>query len=339
MSSYILHIHRESIDIQQWNKLLDTSSFASYFQSPSCYDFYASLSFMKPFVFAVEEAEELKALVCGYLVAEGGRIKQFFSRRAIILGGVLLANDTSDKLVKLLLQAVIQHLNRKTIYVEMRNFFDYSAYKTVFEENGFSYQPHLNFQIKGNSIEEIFKKFSKSKQRQIRQAEKQGVNWEFTTQKCEVEAFYMLLSDLYKKRIRRPLFSIEFFYKFVELNEAKLIVVKHQNRIIGGMATIALPNGNFYEWFVCGDDRANKNLYPSVMATWAGIHTFINNQYKLFDFMGAGKPNANYGVRTFKSKFGGEEVEFGRFLYIGNKILYNFGVFVIHLLSKKEKHG
>ena len=71
------------------------------------------------------------------------------------------------------------------------------------------------------------------------------------------------------------------------------------------------------------------------MATWAGIHTSIENQYKLFDFMGAGKPDSDYGVRAFKSKFGGKEVELGRFLYVGNEILYNFGSFVIHLLSKR----
>lgn len=325
----------QEINQSQWNHLLASSPYASYFQSSQCYDFYASLSFMKPFVFAVEEERELKALVCGYLVADGGKIKQFFSRRAIIPGGVLLANDASDEVVELLLQAVIQHLTKKAIYVEVRNLFDYSAYKTTFEKSGFSYQPHLNYQIKGDSAEAVFERFSKSKKRQIRQAEKQGVGWEITTKKQDVEAFYSLLSDLYKKRIRRPLFPIEFFYKFVGLKEAKLIVVKHQNRIIGGMATIALPNGNCYEWFVCGDDIDSKNLYPSVMATWVGIQTSIENQHPLFDFMGAGAPDADYGVREFKSKFGGEEVEFGRFLYVNSSLLYSIGKFVVDILRKR----
>lgn len=335
MPSLKTHTNSLEINPSQWNDLLVSSSYASYFQSPQCYAFYDSLSFMKPFVFAVEEEGELKALVCGYLVADGGKLKQYFSRRAIIPGGVLLAEDASNEVVKLLLQNIVQHLSKKAIYIEMRNFFDYSAYKEVFEASGFEYKPHLNYQIKGNSVDEGFGRFSKSKQRQIYQAEKQGAYWEIATEEQDIEAFYGLLSELYKKRIRRPLFPIEFFYKFVEQKEAKLILVKYQNQAIGGMATVALPNGNCYEWYVCGDYKVDKNLYPSVMATWAGIHTSIENQHPIFDFMGAGKPDADYGVREFKSKFGGEEVEYGRFLYVGNKILYNFGAFVIHLLSKR----
>jgi lipid II:glycine glycyltransferase (peptidoglycan interpeptide bridge formation enzyme) len=41
--------------------------------------------------------------------------------------------------------------------------------------------------------------------------------------------------------------------------------------------------------------------------------------------MGAGKPDEAYGVREFKARFGGEQVEYGRFLKINNHILYNIG--------------
>ena len=55
------------------------------------------------------------------------------------------------------------------------------------------------------------------------------------------------------------------------------------------------------------------------------------NNIPLFDFMGAGKPDEQYGVRDFKARFGGELVEYGRFLKINNPFLYAIGRFGIKL--------
>jgi serine/alanine adding enzyme len=51
--------------------------------------------------------------------------------------------------------------------------------------------------------------------------------------------------------------------------------------------------------------------------------------------MGAGKPDEGYGVREFKSKFGGELVEHGRFLFVCNPRLYALGKYIV----KKLKSG
>lgn len=60
------------------------------------------------------------------------------------------------------------------------------------------------------------------------------------------------------------------------------------------------------------------------MATYAAIEYGLKNHLKIFDFMGAGKPSEDYGVRDFKGKFGGELVEHGRFIKINNALLFNF---------------
>ena len=80
-----------------------------------------------------------------------------------------------------------------------------------------------------------------------------------------------------------------------------------------------------YEWFVCGDDATYKNLYPSVMATYAAMEFAAKNNIPRFDFMGAGVPGEKYGVRDFKARFGGQEVEHGRFLYVAQPWLYKIG--------------
>jgi len=86
-----------------------------------------------------------------------------------------------------------------------------------------------------------------------------------------------------------------------------------------------------YEWYLAGIDGVFKNIYPSVLATWAPIEYAAKNGLKYFDFMGAGKPDDDYGVRQFKSKFGGMEVEYGRYLFINKPLLYNVGKFGLWL--------
>ena len=54
----------------------------------------------------------------------------------------------------------------------------------------------------------------------------------------------------------------------------------------------------------------------------------------MIDFMGAGKPNIEYGVRDYKLRFGGELKEDGRFTVIFKPMMYRFGLFALKILSK-----
>ena len=86
-----------------------------------------------------------------------------------------------------------------------------------------------------------------------------------------------------------------------------------------------------YEFYVCGLDNNYKDQYPSVMATWAAIEYANNNGIPIFDFMGAGKKDENYGVKEFKARFGGELVEEGRYIKINNYFLYKTGELALKL--------
>ena len=77
----------------QWQKLLDESKFASFFQSLECYKFYAAQECFEPFIFGVEEQGVLKGVIVGYIQKEKGALKGYLSRRAIINAGPLLAKD------------------------------------------------------------------------------------------------------------------------------------------------------------------------------------------------------------------------------------------------------
>lgn len=93
-------------------------------------------------------------------------------------------------------------------------------------------------------------------------------------------------------------------------------------------------SGAVYEWFECGRNAEYKEQYPSVMATWAGIQWAKENGCARYDMMGAGEPGVPYGVRDFKSEFGGEMVEHGRFLCVNKQLLYKIGATVVKIVKK-----
>lgn len=319
------------ININDWRELLRKSPRASYFQSPECYEFYKALSFLEPFGYGLYERGKLIALACGYIVASGGRIKSYFSRRAIVQGGLLLANDVKDSHIERLLDALKDGTKDKAIYLEIRNSNDYTYYKRIFSSNSFAYKPHLNYIVDTSSgIEQVMLQYSESKSRQVRKAIEQGIICQQTKNRYDIDAFYLILNNLYRTKVRKPLFPKEFFYTFVNQPNAYLFVVKQDTTVIGGIACVALQDKSLYEWFVCGDTESYNHLYPSVVATHTAIEFACKNGFEKFDFMGAGNPNKNYGVREFKGKFGGNLVEYGRFTYVANHTLYKLGKTIIN---------
>ncbi len=67
---------------------------------------------------------------------------------------------------------------------------------------------------------------------------------------------------------------------------------------------------------------------------WAGIQWAKENGCARYDMMGAGEPGVPYGVRDFKSEFGGEMVEHGRFLCVNKQLLYKIGATVVKIMKK-----
>ena len=177
---------------------------------------------------------------------------------------------------------------------------------------------------------------SEQRIRQVKKALKNGATICEAQSEQEIRDWYRILSQLYRTKVRTPLFSEEFFMQFYREGVGKYLLVKHQGKVIGGMMCPILDGKAIYEWFVCGLDEEYREQYPSVMATYAAIEYAKRNNLPLFDFMGAGKPDIPYGVRDFKMEFGGELVEYGRFLCVRKPLLYKIGEFGVSLLKRRN---
>ncbi|MBQ6764776.1 MAG: GNAT family N-acetyltransferase [Paludibacteraceae bacterium] len=365
------------IDGREWEALVEGSATGTWFQTPEAYAFYASQKeIMRPFVLAVRwqhpdgskqssdvnspksddskqssdvsspmsddsSQQTLRGVCCGYVTIEKNPLKQYFTRRAIIIGGPVLADDCRTEEAYTLMQAVRRHLMTDTpsaqspIYIETRNFNDYSRWKEAFEQAEFRYQPHLNFHFDCTDKDAIWTRLSETRRRQINKSVKSGTTIEEARTEEEITEWYAILSDLYRRRVKTPLFPLSFFLDFFRQKRGVYLLVKHEGRVIGGMMCPIHAGKCLYEWFVCGLDTAYKDQYPSVMATWAAMVYAHEHGIPKFDIMGAGVPGVPYGVRDFKAEFGGTMVEYGRFLHIAKPLLYRIGEAGVAFLKRQ----
>ena len=318
------------ISPQSWDMLVEQSPYATWFQTREAYLFYAEQSrTMHPFVFAVERDHALCGLVAGYITHSPNPVRQFFTRRAIIIGGALLGDSISTDALSLLLSATRDTLSKQAIYIEFRNLHDYSCYRDIFAAQGFAYMPHLNFQVDCTDRSAVISRIKSNRRRQIRKGLANGARIVEAQSDEDIAAWYRILHNLYINKVKTPLPDLSFFLSLYHTRHAVFLLVKHHDTVIGGIACPILDRRTLYEWYICGLDKEYRHLYPSVLATYAAIDYAATRSIACFDFMGAGTPDTPYGVRTFKSRFGGDEVSHGRFLHIARHTLYRLGHWIV----------
>lgn len=321
------------IDPQQWSELIKSSPTATWFQTNEAYRFYQSVSGMQAFAYGVAEEGRLVGVIVGFTTQSTNAIQQYFTKRAIIYGGPLLDADISNEALSTLLKTVVQNIALNPIYIETRNFNDYSQWKEIFEANGFAYQPHLNYHVDTTSLDQAQARIGKHRWRYIRLSMRDGAKIVDKPTIEQVRAFYTILQDLYRTKVRTPLWSWDFFERLYHVEHARYILVELDGQIVGGTACVCLPGKAVYEWYACGIDDCRNDIRPLSVAIWGEMQYAAENGYPLFDFMGAGTPDQPYGVRDFKAEFGGELVEHGRYLHVRKPLLYKIGKWGIKVLK------
>ena len=324
------------IDPQQWSELVQSSPTATWFQTNEAYRFYQSVSGMQAFAYGVAEEGRLVGVIVGFTTQSTNVIQQYFTKRAIIYGGPLLDVDISNDALSTLLKTVVQNIALNTIYIETRNFNDYSRWKEIFNINGFNYQKHLDYHINTTSLDQVQSRIGKHRWRYIRLSMRDGAQIVENPTIEQVRAFYTILQDLYRTKVRTPLWSWEFFERLYHTEHARYILVELDGQIVGGTACVCLPGKAVYEWYACGLDDCRNDIRPLSVAIWGEMQYAAENGYPLFDFMGAGKPDEPYGVRDFKAEFGGELVEHGRFLCVRKPLLYWIGKMGVKWLKRRK---
>jgi serine/alanine adding enzyme len=327
----------EAVDVSVWELLLKNNSYATPFQTQAFFQLYNNVPGSSAEIFTVEENKELLALCVIVFLKEKG-LKGFFSRRAIIFGGPLIKKNASDVLF-FLLDGITNVIKNRVIYIETRNFEDYAIFKSVYLNNGWKYIPYLNFRmnLSSKNTDNILAEMPYNRRREIRQTLNEGVVYHECKNRDEIVELYTILHELYKTRVHLPIPELDFFMQLFQNEAGKVFIVKHNEKIIGGSFCIFLNHHSIYTMYYCGIRNYHPKIFPTHIAIWAAVEYAIYNKIEILDFMGAGQPGNEYGVRDYKAKFGGELVEYGRFVKINNFPLYQLGKLGLKISSKIKK--
>ena len=318
--------------------ILKNEESMSFFQSQIYYELLQGVPGVEPFIYKEMEADGSTAgQFIGAFIQSGNRLtKRFTSRILLIDEPRVLTPDTekvSDDLYRQLMD--IHKQFKDCIYTEIRflqhnpTFFDFSQIPHC------EYYSYLNIIVDTSKTEDIlFQNLSESKRRQVRMSQHAGATIRLAANETEVKAFYNILLNLYRKKVRKPLYPLEFFLRFFHRKDAGVILLAFLNDdIIGGMLCPVFEHHEMYEWYIAGLDLEfqKTKIYPSVLLTWEALKYASFHGIRKFNFMGAGKPDFPYGVRNFKLTFGGELVETPRYIIAHKPILYSAGKFLMNL--------
>jgi lipid II:glycine glycyltransferase (peptidoglycan interpeptide bridge formation enzyme) len=333
----------KKIDFERWNDFVNNHPKGTVFQSVEMFQLFKNSRKFDPVPVMTMEDGKVTGLLLAVIIREYSNFMGYFSARTVVYGGPLIDIELkeTDQVLDELLKELIFRVKNKSVFIQFRNFTDVHDSKKVFLQNGFRYLERLNYLVDTSSEEVVKQRISSSKLRQIKKGLKAGAVIAEPESVKEVKEFYEILVYLYKYKVKKPLPGWNFFENFYEQSKTGKLgiirLVKYNDRVIGGILSPVFNNKSIYEWYVCGLDEEFKNLYPSVLATWAAIDYALKNNILTFDFMGVGVPNRDYGVREFKAKFGGDLVNYGRFGRINNKFVYvitEVGFNILSLLKK-----
>ena len=301
---------------KEWEEFVSKHSHGNIFQSPHLAEVFERAKGIEPIALAAihEDTGEICASLLAYVIRYTNILSSFASRSRIRGGPLYLDTEEGILAAKILLKYYDRVVKKKVLYTDVRNLWDInSAASALFRDVGYMYEDRLNFLVDlRKNKEELWNNLSKSRRRFIRKARERGVTVEEGKDRGLIASFYELLKHTYRNA-KIPLADISLFNSAFDIlapkNLLKLFMARYKDEYIGGIMCL-IYKGTIKEWFVTGSRRHSK-LYPSDIVTWYPIEWGSENGFHTFDFLGAGKPNEEYGVRDFKKQFGGKLVNFG----------------------------
>lgn len=304
------------ISEDKWLHFVEEHPNGNIFQAPYIYRAYQDTKTYQPvFLSLIDEEGNILGILISVIQNFMHGFLRSFSTRAVIWGGPLVKGNQSEYL-EIIIQKYDEIIKNKAIYTEVRNLFDTSNNTILYEKYGYRYEEHLNILVDLTIGEEaLWKGLKKRRKEGIRKAKRNNLIFELTNSKDIIPTFYDLLKITYN-HAKLPHPPIDFFYSLynnLPPDNIKIFTLRKESKIL--IVLVSLIFNNCLYAFLVGTNREKKYLLmkPVDLLYWEVMLWGIENGCHIFDWLGAGNPKKEYGVRKFKLQYGGEILELGRY--------------------------
>jgi serine/alanine adding enzyme len=316
-----------TLEMNLWRDFIDRHPQGNIFQTPEMFQVFSRTKGYQPKLQAAvaEDGQVLALMVPVFVTLKDGLFRSL-TTRSIAYGSVLCAPGVAGhEALTALLRAYNHKVGREALFTELRHQADQSIYQPVFAQCGFTYQDHLNYLIDLNcSTDELFNRIGPRTRKHIRRELNRGqVLVEQLNTAEQIGVWYEVIKKTYLAA-QVPIADISLFTAAFEILHPRNMIKFWLVRIGEDYAASSVElvyKDVVYGWYG-GVDRAFSKFTPSEVLTWQILKWGAENGYRIYDFGGAGNPDQKYGVRDFKSKFGGNLVCFGRSTRIPHQSIY-----------------
>jgi lipid II:glycine glycyltransferase (peptidoglycan interpeptide bridge formation enzyme) len=328
----------DTLDEQAWREFVDQHPQGNVFQTPEMFHVFSRAKGYRPILRAAIENNQVLALLLPVQVTlQNGPFRRL-TTRSIVYGSTLCLPDMVGKeALVALLRNYTQLARRQSLFTELRHLSDQGAYQPVFTQCGFEYQEHLNYLINLNSpTEEIFNRIGARTRKHIRRELRKGnIVVEDAQHSSQIKILYELIKKSYLDA-HIPLADFSLFKAAFDVlhpqNMVKFWLVRSGDKYIASSVELIYKDV-VYGWYG-GVDRTYSSYTPNELLMWHILKWGAENGYRMYDFGGAGIPGEQYGVRDFKSKFGGQLVCHGRNLYVHSPGLLRMSSLAYNILRR-----
>jgi len=332
-----ISINKE-IDKEKWNNFVNSHKYSNPFQSYEFFESFENSNIYSSIAIACidKKTGDYKGILLAVIQKDKNKILGIFSRRSTIYGGPLF--DNSNNTLNTILSVYNKLIKNRAIYTQFRNFHMFNESQIlIFNKYGYKLTDHLNILLKIPETEDIlWKQLDRSRKKGINKAKQNNFIFSEEEYSDVSNEFYDLLVLLYRK-IKLPCPEKEYFDELhSKLGDSmiKIFSLKRDQKKIIILFSLC-KNKTLYTYYMGTLQYPELiKLKPVDLFFYELLIWCVNNNYEVFDWMGAGKPDQDYGVRKFKLEYGGDVINLGRFEKTHSKLLFRIGKLGLLLLKK-----
>ncbi|WP_462318634.1 GNAT family N-acetyltransferase [Marinilabilia sp.] len=314
------------VDRKKWEAFVIEHPDGSVFQLPEMFDVHEQARYQRPSGWFAFEGDRLVGLMVSVTFWNAIFPLSLFTRRQVVFGGPLVADNDMGILLALL-ESLVKDTGRKAVFSEIRNLRLGLSLKPIFEEAGFYYDSHLSVGIDMSrksgdlwaslapSRRENIQKMSAARHtiRDMHGVEDTHKVWEIL--RCYIGRKGRPVPDLslFQAVDRSPLLHSHLRIKGMEMDgelKAVILVLIVKNRSIVWFDGHCLSDDEFW-------------MYDGFL--WGVIQELQSEGIRYLDLGTGGKPGKDYFARQYKKSYGGMIKETGRYIYVHNWLLWGLG--------------
>lgn len=328
-------INHAEISTSKWQNYVDRHQHGSIFHTPYIHNIFAVTPNYRPFsLFVLNDKDKITAMLSGFIQTIKPGILARLSTRSVLLQSPIY--DDLDAL-NVLISYYIRWIKHRAIYTEVRNHIIDDQYSSLLISQGFLWEGHFNIIREiPPSADQLWKEIGRKRKDGINKAKRFNFTIELDNSLETTNDLYQLLSENYRQ-LRLPIPRKSFFDQCVtsdDMGYCKLFKLT-ENSTTKIVLLSYLFNGTLYAVYIgSNQDSEFVNKRPVDYFYYEVLRWCVENGVRHFDWLGAGKPGVSYGVRDFKLQYGGELVDYGRFLYHHNKLLFRIAESGFSLLQR-----